>query len=70
MATEATLARETLELAFTRDELEFVLDGLRTLLNARRFGFKEPREDMRQVHAQLFDLLERVEGQVKRAFGK
>jgi hypothetical protein len=70
MRNDVAVAQDVVELVFTREEAELVVDALRTLLNARRFGFKEPHEDMRHLHAQLFDLLERVDGQVKRAFGK
>jgi hypothetical protein len=57
-------------LQLSAEEARLVVEGLRTLLNARRFSFKEPHEDMRQVHAPLFDLLDRVESELKRAAGR
>ncbi|MBX7072051.1 MAG: hypothetical protein K1X71_02795 [Pirellulales bacterium] len=60
-----TYTTDGVELHFSRDEAGLVAEGLRALLNCRRFGIKEPYEDMRQTHAQLFELVDRVESQLK-----
>lgn len=66
---EAVL-QNAVELQFTKAEAELLVEAFRTLANSRRFAFKEPQEDVRQMHGDLFELAERVEAQVKRAFGK
>ncbi len=70
MKLNATVATDGVELHFSKTEAELLIDALRTLANSRRFAFKEPQEDVRQMHPQLFELAERVESQIKRAFGK
>lgn len=70
MSQDAALLNEAVDLHFTRHEAELLVEALRTLTNSRRFAFKEPQEDVRQMHAQLFELAERVERQVKQAFVK
>jgi hypothetical protein len=65
MSQDAALCNGAVDLHFSREEAELVVEALRTLANSRRFAFKEPQEDVRQLHAQLFDLVERVENEVR-----
>lgn len=60
---------KSVTLALTPEEAKLVLEGLRTLLNCRRFGPKEPHEDSRQLHPEYYAVLEKVEAQISAATG-
>lgn len=51
-------------LHLSRDEADAVVEGLHMLLNCKRFAFKEPHEDVRQLHAPLYEMVERIEAEV------
>lgn len=69
MSSDAPLAT-TASLEVTRDEAELILDGLVMLLNSKRFSFKEPDEDSRQVHAELYAAVARLEAFLEQGFGR
>lgn len=70
MATHVSAANGTVELQLNTAEAELVLDGLKMLSNCRRYGFKEPNETIRELHGDVLDLIERVEGNLKHALRK
>jgi hypothetical protein len=45
-------------------EVKFVLDGLQTLLNCRKYSFTDPDEDGAPLRATIAQLIERVRSQV------
>lgn len=65
VATPATIA-----LHVTREEAEMIVEGLHMLRNCRRFSAKEPGDDVRTLHAALYDALERIEGELAPLLGR
>lgn len=60
---------KSVTLALNSEEAKLVVEGLRTLLNCRRFAPKEPDEDTRQLHAEYYAVLEKVQAQLAAATG-
>lgn len=56
-------------LQISRAEAEIILDALRALLNMRRFSFKEPDQDPRELYGDVADALAHVQAEVQRVFG-
>lgn len=52
----------------TREEARLAIEALDMYMNSRRFSFKQSAEDSRELHADVFVPLERVQGELKRAF--
>lgn len=57
---------DRIALQVSREEAEMIIDGLRMLLNSRRFSFKEPSEDVRQLHAEVYEAVARIEAEIKK----
>ncbi len=66
-ATE-TPPRITLEVS--PDDAGLILDGLRMLLNCKRYATKDLADDPREIHAQYYDVVERIGQQIDQALGK
>ena len=65
-----TVAADNLVLRVTREEAHAIVEGLNMLLNCKRFSFKEPHEDSRQLHASLYETVERIGAAVAAQFPK
>lgn len=59
-----TVAADNVVLCVSHDEAHAIVEGLNMLLNCRRFSFKEPHEEVRQLHASLYETVERIEAAV------
>ena len=59
-----SIATDNVVLQVSREEAHAIVEGLNMLLNCRRFSFKEPDEDVRQLHAALYETVERIEAAV------
>lgn len=59
-------APESVTLHVSPEEAALIVEGLRMLLNSRRFSFKEPSDDVRQLHARVYQAVERIEDEVKK----
>jgi hypothetical protein len=59
-----TVATDNVVLRVSREEAHAIVEGLNMLLNCRRFAFKEPHEEVRQLHASLYETVERIEAAV------
>jgi len=59
-----SVATDSVVLRVSHDEAQAIVEGLQMLLNCRRFSFKEPDEDVRQLHAELFSTVERIAAEV------
>lgn len=68
MSRESTTAA-TVALELTRDEAAMLLEGLKILLNSKRFAFKEPDEVAQQMHADVFAAVARLESFLE-SFGR
>jgi hypothetical protein len=68
--TTSVAAPETVALQITPEEAEMVVEGLHMLLNSRRFSFKEPSEDVRQLHHSVYEAVERIEAAIRKASPK
>jgi len=44
-------------------DVKFLLDGLQTLLNCRKYSFTDPSEDTSSLRATIAQLIERVRAQ-------
>ncbi len=64
------VATETVALQISREEAEMIVDGLHMLLNSRRFAFKEPNDDVRQLHARVYEAVERIEAEIKKGLAQ
>lgn len=60
MSRESTTSA-TASLELTREEAEMLLDGLKILLNSKRFAFKEPDENAQKIHGDVFAAVSRLE---------
>lgn len=69
-ATPATDRETSGTLHVSRAEAQIILDALRALTNLRRFSFKEPGQDPRELYGDVADTLEHVQDEVERVFGK
>jgi hypothetical protein len=70
MSNPTSAPAQTAKLEVTRDEAELLLDGLRILLNSKRFAFKEASDDTRQMHADAYAAVARLEEFVRTNFGR
>jgi hypothetical protein len=61
---------DSVALHVTREDAGLIVDGLQMLLNCHRFAFKEPGEDVRQMHAQLYETVERIEAELATFIGR
>lgn len=52
---------EKITIDVTPAEAEMIVEGLRMLLNTRRYSFKAKDDDVRKLHGPLFDAVERFE---------
>ncbi|MBX3413064.1 MAG: hypothetical protein KF708_10285 [Pirellulales bacterium] len=68
MSRESTTTA-TASLDLTREEAEMLLEGLKILLNSKRFAFKEPDESAQRLHADVFAAVSRFEAFVA-SFGR
>ena len=68
MSDPTSTAVPTASIEITRDEANLILEGLGMLLNCRRYSFKESHEDVRELHASVFQAYERIEGVLREAF--
>lgn len=59
-----SVATANVVLRVSHDEAQAIVEGLQMLLNCRRFSFKEPDEEVRQLHAELFATVERIAAEV------
>jgi hypothetical protein len=59
-----TVAADNVVLRVSLEEAHAIVEGLNMLLNCKRFSFKEPHEEVRQLHASLFETVERIEAAV------
>lgn len=59
---------DTASLTVSRSDAERILEALRMLVHCRLFSFKQPDEDVRQLHREVFELYERIASQVHDAF--
>ena len=63
-----TIATDNVVLCVSREEAHAIVEVLNMLLNCRRFTFKEPHEEVRQLHASLYETVERIEAAVANQF--
>ncbi len=59
-----TVAADNVVLRVSLEEAHAIVEGLNMLLNCKRFSFKEPHEEVRQLHGSLFEMVERIEAEV------
>lgn len=65
-AEECTMAGDSMQLAVDRDDLDLIRQGLRTILNLRRYSFVEVRGNDDGLDIQrMTDLLHRVEAALR-----
>ncbi len=69
-AAETVAGQEVGRVEISRADAELILDALRTMLNLRRYSFKEPGQDPRELYGDVADALARFRDQYEREFGK